>query len=66
MNTVPKRECHGLYLATCGASNLANLLYSLKLLFDSLVFLEISTIEIPPSKSGFKPKLFISRFKFFN
>ena len=30
-NTVPKRECHGLFLATCGVSNLSNLLYKLKL-----------------------------------
>ena len=31
MYTVPKRECHGLFLATCGVSNLANLLCKLKL-----------------------------------
>ena len=31
MYTVPKRECHGLFLATCGVSNLTNLLYKLKL-----------------------------------
>ena len=31
MYTVPKRECHGLFLATCGVSNLANLLYQLKI-----------------------------------
>ena len=31
MYTVPKRECHGLFLATCGVSNMANLLCQLKL-----------------------------------
>ena len=31
MCTVPKRECHGLFLATCGVSSLANLLYQLKI-----------------------------------
>ena len=30
-NTVPKRECHGLFLAVCGVSNLSNFLYKLKL-----------------------------------
>merc|ERR1711867_160182 len=29
-NTVPKRECHGLFLAVCGVSNLANFLYKIK------------------------------------
>ena len=31
MYTVPKRECHGLFLATCGVSSLANLLCQLKI-----------------------------------
>ena len=31
MYTVLKRECHGLFLATCGVSSLANLLYQLKI-----------------------------------
>ena len=31
MYSVPKCECHGLFLATCRVSNLANLLYKLKL-----------------------------------
>ena len=31
VNTIPKRECNGLYLATCGANSLANLLKSLNL-----------------------------------
>ena len=31
VNTVPKQECNGLYLATCGANSLANLLKSLNL-----------------------------------
>ena len=29
-NTMPKRECHGLFLAVCGVSNLANFLYKIK------------------------------------
>ena len=31
INTIPKRKCHSLFLATCGVSNLSNLLYKLKL-----------------------------------
>ena len=31
LNTVPKRECHGLFLAVCGVSNLSNFLCKLKL-----------------------------------
>ena len=34
MYTVPKRECHGLFLATCGVSNLTNLLYKQKIAFN--------------------------------
>ena len=31
VNTIPKRECFGLYLSTCGANTLANLLKTLNL-----------------------------------
>ena len=55
-NTVPKRECHGLFLATCGVSNLCNLLHKIKLPLTKVYIFSDAIAHIIALKSS--PSLF--------
>ena len=55
-NTVPKRECHGLFLATCGVSNLCNLLCKIKLPLTKVYIFSDAIAHIIALKSS--PSLF--------